>query len=87
MDQIEDPVICEDPSELDLVRQVGFDLPPFHNGTYIVDGVSGCKVFLNTDSEVYITFSSGDTAYYINGADESETRNVFEALSVNQPTT
>jgi len=85
LDQIEDPEICEDPSELGLVRQVGFELPPFHNGTYIVDGVSGCKVFLNTDSEVYITFSASGTAYYINGADEAETRSVFEALSVKQP--
>ena len=85
MDQIEDPGICENPSELGLVRQVGVELPPFHNGTYIVDGVSGCKVFLNTDSEVYITFSASGTAYYINGADEAETRSVFEALSVKQP--
>lgn len=81
VDTIEDIELCKDPSELGLLRQAGFELPPIHNGTYTVDGVRGCKVFLNTDSEVYMTFRAGETTYYITGTDDAETNNVFGSLS------
>ena len=77
---IEDPELCNQASDLKLYRQVGFSMPPIYDGTFIVDGQSGCKVFLNTDSDVYLKFVSDGVTYYVTGSDDAETVSVYGEL-------
>lgn len=78
---IEDPELCNGPSDLELYRQVGFAMPPIYEGSFIVDSQSGCKVFLNTDSDVYLKFVSDGVTYYVTGSDDAETVSVFGELT------
>lgn len=77
---IEDLEICNDASTVTLMKQAGVNMPPMYYGTYSVNGERDCKVFMNLESDTYITFKAGGTTYYISGNTEAETMEVFEML-------
>ena len=83
VEDIKNVEICSDTSSLTLIKQSGLDMFPVYGGTFIVNGERGCKVFLNYESDNYITFEAGGTTYYISGNTETETMGVFETLKTN----
>ena len=82
VNSIKDPELGKlDYEELSLRRQYGMATDKIQKGVYTVKGEIDCKVFLNSDSQYYITFSSGDDTYYINASSSDETKELYEQLT------
>ena len=64
-----------------MSRQVGIGMDPVFIGTFIVNGESGCKVFMNVDADSYISFEAGGDTYYISCDTMQETEELFSKIS------
>ena len=81
LDTIEDPKMGEiTQNNLTLRRRYGMEDDHVRKGVYTVNGESNCRVFMDVNSEKYITFKSEDTTYYINGKSDEETKELYEQL-------
>jgi hypothetical protein len=78
---IENPEIGEKTNELDLFRVYGTAMDPIEKGVYNVNGEKNCVVFLNLDSNNYITFKADGKVYYINGNNTEETQLIYQKLT------
>ena len=78
---IENPVLGEKTNELNLFRVYGTAMDPIEKGVYNVNGEKNCVVFLNLDSNDYLTFRADGKVYYINGNNAEETQLIYKQLT------
>ncbi|MCR5283409.1 MAG: DUF5808 domain-containing protein [Lachnospiraceae bacterium] len=78
MDSIE---YGRDIKEHTMIRISGVGMDTLLKGNFSVDGVSGCKLFLNPQNGEYIKIvTKSGTTYYVSGASDDETTSVMTAL-------
>ncbi len=65
---------------LKFVKLVGIGSDKELRGTFVVNGETGCHVFLRRDSESCIKIITKNGTYYVNGGTKEETKAVYEKL-------
>jgi hypothetical protein len=81
MDDIQSYSFCETLEGLRLARTSGVGMETIQKGNFIVDGKSGCKVFLCRAADCYIKIETKNKTYYVNASTREETWNAFDALA------
>ena len=79
-DDIKSVELGENVKELKLVRNFGFGTITIQKGDFTVDGKGGYTVFLWMETGNYIKFVTDNDVYYINGASEAETAEVYKNI-------
>ena len=80
MDSIESMTYGKGSKDLKMSKIAGYDLDPIEKGKYSVEGEYGCIVFLSYDADRYIKITAEGKTYYISGATEEETENLYSQL-------
>ena len=75
-----EPELRTSSGDLELHKLSGYDMEPMYKGKFSVSGESDCIVFLNLDSDSYITFQADGTTYFISGDTDEETQTVYTQL-------
>lgn len=81
IEEVQHYSFCETLSDLKLARMSGVGMETIQKGNYIVDGQSGCKVFLSRAADCYIKIETAGKTYYVNASTREETWNAFDALA------
>ena len=77
-DSVEDMIMLSGTKELDMFRVSGYSMDPVYKGNFTVEGEKGCKIFLNTEVDVYLRFTYDGKTYYVNGGTAEETEKVYQ---------
>ena len=75
-----EPELRTSSEDLKLHKLNGYDMEPLYKGKFTVDDQSNCIIFLNIESDSYITFSYSDQTYYISCDTDAETKEIYNEL-------
>lgn len=84
--EYEIPLECVD--EIELIDEIpgwskvsGTGMENLEKGTFHIRNVGKCEVFLNPQNAVFLHFEAEGTEYYMSGADDGETMEIYGLLS------
>ncbi len=81
LEEMESIEYGEDITEHSVIRTAGVGMETLLKGKFSVDGVRGCKLFLNPREKEYIRIvTKSDGIYYISGATARDTEQAMKAL-------
>jgi uncharacterized membrane protein len=66
--------------KLSVFRSAGVGVDGLWKGNFVVNGESGCKVFMNPNAGKYIMISTADRTYYISADTAEATEKLYEGL-------
>ncbi|MBR6849879.1 MAG: hypothetical protein IKM88_06570 [Lachnospiraceae bacterium] len=80
-DEIDSIEYGDDITSLRVVRLSGVGMENLLKGNFSVDGINGCKLFLNPQGKEYIKIATKTgTLYYVSGSTAEETRAAYNKL-------
>ena len=83
LDTIEEVALVEDLPG--MVRTNGTGMTTLSKGSFrIQETGERCQVFLNPQNDVFLRLEAGDMTYYMSGATDQETMNVYNSLTQGQ---
>lgn len=83
LDTIEEVALVEDLPG--MVRTNGTGMTTLSKGSFrIQETGERCQVFLNPQNDVFLRLEAGDMTYYVSGATDQETMNVYNSLTQGQ---
>ncbi|SCW62166.1 hypothetical protein SAMN02910456_02216 [Ruminococcaceae bacterium YRB3002] len=78
---IDNAELCTGSKDLNLRRDYGIDMDNLQKGKYMVNGESGCVVFLDLNADSYLVIHADGKTYYINCTDVQETAEIYEEIN------
>lgn len=63
-----------------LSKNKGTGMENLYKGEFHEAGTGECEVFLNPQNELFLSFTAGDTRYYMSAAEDEATREIYEQL-------